>query len=67
MMRWEQFEVWALKEDKWQLLGWFRRFELASAMLFGRGTKVKLIHVAYENDRRVQAETLAELGGNRVS
>ena len=67
MTRWEQFEVWAFRDEKWQLIAWFRQFELASAMLSSRGTNVKLIHVTYENDRRVQEETLAELRGNRAS
>jgi len=65
MARWEQFEVWVLAGDKWELAACFHDFDLASEVARSRGTRVRLIHTAYEDAKRVAAEVLAELGTPR--
>ncbi len=65
-MRFEQYEVWALRGGGWELLGWFRDFEVANAVARARhATGVRLVHAVFEDGRPPQRDTLAEIGATR--
>ena len=63
--RWEHFEVWAEKAGKWELIAAFLDFDVASAVARNYTYRMKLVHAVFEDGRRVQEETLAELGATR--
>lgn len=65
MARWEQFEVWAQNGTKWEMVAAFNDFELASALARTRGSRMRLIHTVYEDQRIVEQNVLAELGTTR--
>ncbi len=65
MARFEQYEIWVLNGDRWEITSWFRDFEVASAVARGRSRRVRLIHAVYENGKRVQEEVIAEVGTTR--
>ena len=65
MARWEQFEVWALKGEKWEFLASFLNFEVANALARNRPSRVRLIHAVYEDGKVVEQEILAEVGATR--
>lgn len=65
MARWEQFEVWAQNGAKWEMVGAFDDFEVASAVVRKRSSRTRLIHATYEDGRKVAEDILAELGITR--
>lgn len=70
MERWEQYEVWAMPEVKnarWELVGAFQDFEVASAVARKRKRNVRLIHVVYEGNKLIEKNVLADLGQIRAS
>lgn len=64
-MRWEHFEVWAEKNGKWEMVGAFADFDVASAVARNYAYRMRLLHAVFEEDKRVQEEVLAELGTTR--
>ena len=64
-MRFEQYEIWVLNGERWEMLSWFRDLEVASAVARGRSRRVRLIHAVYEGSKRVQEEIIAEVGDTR--
>jgi hypothetical protein len=64
--RFEQFEVWARNGDAWELVAWFRDFDVAQAVAQGRRTGVRLVHAVFEPGRPVRRDTLAEIGGGAI-
>ncbi len=65
MPRFEQYEIWVLNGDRWEISSWFRDFDVASAIATGRSRRVRLIHAVYEDGKRVQEEVIAEVGATR--
>jgi hypothetical protein len=65
MATWEQYEIWGLNGEKWEMQASFHDFDVASAVARARGARVRLIHAVYEEDRRVKEDLLAELGATR--
>ena len=64
-MRFEQYEIWVLNGERWEMVSWFRDFEVASAVARGRSRRVRLIHAVYEGSKRLQEEIIAEVGDTR--
>jgi len=65
MARWEQYEVWVFANGRWQLIGSFADFEPANALVLARGRRVRLVHVFFEDSKRVEEHTIAEIGETR--
>jgi len=65
-MRWEHFEVWAEKAGKWQMVGAFLDFDVASAVARNYTYRMRLMHLVFEDGKKVQEEVLAELGTTRA-
>ena len=65
MARFEQFEIWQLNGEKWELLGAFADMELANTMARSRDKKSRLIRAVYENDKKVEQDVIADLGATR--
>ncbi len=65
MARFEQYEIWAQNGDKWELTSSFRDFDVASAVASSRTTRVRLMHVIYEDGQVVEKQVLAEIGATR--
>ena len=66
MAQWEQFEVWAQNgNNRWEMIGAFSDFELASAVARNRSSKMRLVHAVYENGKVLEKDVLAELGATR--
>jgi len=66
MAQWEQFEVWAQNgNNRWEMVGAFNDFDLASAVARNRSSKMRLVHAVYENGKAVEKDVLAELGATR--
>ncbi len=65
MARIEQYEIWALNGEKWELVSAFRDFEVASAVARSRSTRVRLMHVIYEDGQVIEKQVLAEIGATR--
>lgn len=65
MARIEQFEVWTQNGDKWELSSAFRDFDVASAVARSRSTRVRLMHVVYEDGKVVEKQVMAEIGATR--
>ena len=64
-MRAEQYEVWVENDDKWELIGWFLDFEVASAVFRNRTYRQRLIHAIYQDGRLEHQDILAEVGRTR--
>ena len=64
-MRFEQYEIWVLNGERWEMVSWFRDFEVASAVARGRSRRVRLIHAVYKGSKRLQEEIIAEVGDTR--
>ena len=64
MSRIEQYEVWTLNGDKWELASVFRDFDVASAVARSRSTRVRLMYVVYDGPV-VQKQVIAEIGATR--
>ena len=60
-MRWEAFEIWALKGDRWELIAWFHDFDVARAVAQARSGPVRLVH-AVGDGGKVERDTLAQIG-----
>lgn len=65
MAHWEQFEVWRLAGDRWELVACFHEFDLANAVVRNRSSRVRLIHAVYDDNRVIEKEVLMELGEPR--
>ncbi len=65
MSRFEQYEIWVLNGDRWELSAWFAEFDAATAVAHSRARRVRLVHAIFEDGKRVQEEILADLGATR--
>lgn len=65
MAQWEQYEIWGVNGEKWQLEASFHDFDVASAVARARSARVRLIHAVYEGNQRGREDVLAELGMTR--
>jgi hypothetical protein len=67
MPRWEQYEVWAMNGEKWELVASFMEFDVANAVSKNRsgGGGVRLIHAVYEGNTLVKQDVIAEVGKTR--
>ena len=65
MPRIEQYEIWTLSGDKWELTSAFHDFDVVSAVARSRSTRVRLMRVIYEGGQVVEKHVLAEIGSTR--
>ncbi len=65
MSRFEQYEIWVLNGERWEIAAFFPDLDIASAVARSRKQRVRLIHAVYESGKRVQEEILAEVGSTR--
>ena len=65
MAHWENFEVWRLSGERWELVGYFPNFDMANAVVRNRTSRVRLIHAVYDDSTVVEKEVLMELGSPR--
>lgn len=66
MPQWDQYELWSLNGDKWELVMWFHEFDVAQAVMRTRRYRTRLIHAVYDGPTRVKEDILAELGATRT-
>lgn len=64
-MRWEHFEVWADKKGRWELIGAFLDHDVASAVARNYTYRMKVVHAVFEDGKRIEEQTLVELGSTR--
>ena len=64
-MAFEQFEIWQMVDDRWDLVATFLNFDTANAIVRNRKECVRLLKVAYDNGAAVSQEVLAEVGSTR--
>lgn len=65
MERCEQYEVWIQIAGKWEMIAFFSDCELASAMVRGRSSRMRLIHATYEEGKLIAQDVLADMGSTR--
>ena len=65
--RFEQFEIWALVDNQWEMLAYFQDLDVASAMAKPRSNPIQLKRVKYDEGKLVEEEVLAEMGAMRAS
>jgi hypothetical protein len=65
MARWEQYEVWVRSGEVWDLLGSFADMEPAGALVSARRQRVRLLHVLFEDSKRLEEQTIAEIGATK--
>ena len=65
MAQWEQYEIWGLNGEKWEMQATFYDLDVASAVARARTARVRLIHAVYDGSQRVKEDVLAELGATR--
>ena len=65
MARWEQYEIWAHNGAKWEIVGAFSDFEIASALARNYSKRMRLIHAVYDAGKVVEQDILMELGARR--
>ena len=63
---WEQFEIWRLNGERWELVAAFHDFELANAVAMQRSSRIRLVHTVYEGGKLVEKEVLMEVGAPRT-
>ena len=66
MDRFEQYEVWELRGERWEFVASFIDFDPAAAVASNRNKRLRLVHVAYEDGKVVNTETWAEIGNVRA-
>lgn len=67
MDRCEQYQVWAQKSGRWEMVAAFSDFEIASALARTYSSRMRLIHAVYEGNKIVEQDVLVELGATRKS
>jgi hypothetical protein len=65
LARIEQYEIWVANGEKWELTSAFRDFDVASAVARSRSTRIRLMHVVYEDGQVVEKQVIAEIGATR--
>lgn len=65
MARWEQFEIYQMNGEKWELLGAFADLELAKTMARNRSTRMRLVRTVYDEGKQVEQDVIADLGATR--
>ena len=65
MAEWDQYEVWAEKSGKWELIASFRDFAVASAVARNYAYRMRLIHAHYDGDKLLKQDVIAEVGTTR--
>jgi len=65
MARFEQFEIWEFNQGRWEFVASFKDFDVAQAMARTRRYRVRLMQVAYDNDKAVDQQVLTEIGATR--
>lgn len=65
MARWEQFEIWQKKGEKWELLGAFPDLDVANTMARSRGAQTRLIRAVYDGENQIEQDVIADIGATR--
>jgi hypothetical protein len=65
MNKFQQFEVWQMEDEHWDLISSFQEFDTAYAITQNRKHRVRLLKVTYESGQSVAQEVIAEFGANR--
>lgn len=64
--RFEQFEIWQLVDNEWEILAYFQDLDVASAMAQPRSNPIQLKRAKYDEGKLVEEEVLAEVGARRM-
>ena len=64
-MKFEQYEIWKLAGEQWELVAWFRDFDVASAVAGNYAYRMRLVHAVIEDRERVHEDVIAEVGATR--
>ncbi len=64
-MRTEHYEILVENRGRWELVGWFAQFEVASAVFRNRTYRQRLVHKVVESGEVTFSEVLAEIGRTR--
>ena len=64
-MRFDQYEIWVLNGNRWELIGAFRDFDVAATVAGSRVRRLRLVRAVYEDGKRVQEDVLADVGSTR--
>ena len=67
MNKFQQFEVWQMENEHWDLVSSFREFDTAYAITQNRKHRVRLLKVTYESGHTVSQEVIAEFGAVRLT
>lgn len=67
MGRWEQYQIWVVNGERWEMVAAFNDVEIASAMTRNYSSRMRLIHAVYEGNKIVAQDVLVELGETRKS
>jgi hypothetical protein len=65
-MRFEQYEIWVQRGNRWEMSSSYLDFEIASAVAYSYNNRVRLIQAVYENGTCVKQDVLAEVGMPRT-
>ena len=65
MNRFQQYEVWQMVNEEWELVAMFKELAPASALAQMRSNNVRLQKVTYEGTSTLEQETLLEVGSTR--
>ena len=63
--RWDQYEIWAMNQGKWEFIASFVDFEVASAVFRNRTYRQRMLHVVYEGKTMMKQDVIAEVGSTR--
>jgi hypothetical protein len=64
--RFQQFEIWQLVDEQWEMLAYFQDLDVASAMAQPRSNPIQLKRAKYDEGKLVEEEVLAEVGARRT-
>jgi len=63
--RHDQYEIWEFNGGRWEFVASFPDFDVAHTMARKRSYRARLVHVRYEEGKRMGEEILSEIGATR--
>ena len=63
--KFQQYEVWQMADEHWDLVSSFQEFDPAYAITRNRKRHVRLLKVTYEQGHSIAQEVIAEVGEPR--
>jgi hypothetical protein len=65
MARWDQYEIYTLVGERWDLVASFAEFDVASAVARTRNSRMRLVHAVFQDGAPIERTTIMELGSTR--